>query len=56
VVIRVTPLVPAVSAFQLAAVPMPTADTIPIPVTTTRLVKRPPWPRRYFLPLACPSM
>ena len=41
-VIRVTPLVPASSACQLAAVPIPSDDTSPIPVTTTRLVKRPP--------------
>ena len=41
-VIRSIPLVPARSAFQFASVPMPSGDTRPIPVTTTRLLKIPP--------------
>ena len=36
-VTRPTPLVPASSAFHVAPVPMPTADTRPMPVMTTRL-------------------
>src|SRR5499426_2486023 len=40
-VTRVTPDVPANSPFQVAAVPIPSADTSPRPVTTTRLLKRP---------------
>src|SRR4051812_17462991 len=32
------PLHPATSAFQLASVPMPSEDTRPIPVTTTRRI------------------
>src|SRR5436190_9462359 len=39
-VTRPTPLVPASSAFHVAPVPMPTADTRPMPVMTTRLSKR----------------
>src|SRR5688572_32927175 len=41
-VTRSTPLVPTMSAFQLASVPMPSDDTRPMPVMTTRLVKPPP--------------
>jgi hypothetical protein len=45
-------------------VPMPSDDTRPMPVMTTRLLKRPPWnpagdPKVSgypFLPLACESM
>src|SRR6188472_346939 len=36
------PLWPARSACQLASVPMPTDDSSPTPVTTTRLLKSPP--------------
>src|ERR671912_2848106 len=36
-VIGAMPLVPAHSASQLACVPIPTGDTRPTPVTTTRL-------------------
>src|SRR5688572_31932432 len=47
-VIRATPLVPASSAFQFSLVPMPTDDTRPMPVMTTRLLKTvdPAAPRR----------
>src|SRR5262245_31769038 len=45
-VIRVTPLVPAASADQFALVPMPSDDTSPMPVMTTRLLNIPPHPRR----------
>jgi hypothetical protein len=41
-VIRVTPLVPASSAFQCSLVPMPSDDTRPMPVMTTRLLNLPP--------------
>src|ERR1043165_5339179 len=37
-VIVVTPLHPALSAFQFASVPLPSDDTRPMPVTTTRRV------------------
>src|SRR5437870_1363073 len=37
-VIVVTPLHPALSAFQFASVPIPSDDTRPMPVTTTRRV------------------
>jgi hypothetical protein len=37
----------------LGAVPMPSGDTRPMPVTTTRLLKRVP---RYFFVFACDSM
>src|SRR3954469_12013334 len=36
---RVTPLVPARTPAQVSLVPMPSADTSPMPVTTTRLLK-----------------
>jgi hypothetical protein len=36
------PLRPAQSASQFASVPMPSGDTMPTPVTTTRLLKKPP--------------
>jgi len=55
-VIRVTPDVPASSACQVASVPIPSDDTNPMPVMTTRLFKRPPWVPGYFLPLAWASM
>src|SRR6476620_5117248 len=35
------PLFPAQSAFQVSSVPMPTDETRPTPVTTTRLLKPP---------------
>src|SRR5678815_5903708 len=38
-VTRVTPEVPASSACQVASVPMPSDDTSPMPVMTTRLFK-----------------
>src|SRR5262245_10214013 len=38
---RVTPLWPASSAAQVSLVPIPSADTNPMPVTTTRLFKSP---------------
>src|ERR1051325_2705268 len=41
---RVTPLVPARTADHVSLVPIPTADTSPMPVTTTRLFKIPPGP------------
>src|SRR6185436_12266003 len=41
-VTRVTPDVPASSACQVAAVPMPSDDTSPMPVMTTRLVNLEP--------------
>src|SRR5688572_6311627 len=47
-VMRPTPLWPADNAAQFAAVPMPSDDTSPMPVMTTRLVKVP------FLPLLLP--
>src|SRR5262245_9025043 len=60
------PLQPRRSAFQFASVPMPTEDTSPIPVITTRLLTsastaaRRAAPRfrgrRYFLPFEWPSM
>jgi len=57
---RVTPLRPASSAAQLAAVPMPSDDTSPMPVMTTRLfnVGPPGGPvaSGYFFPFACDSM
>ena len=37
------PLVPAHNASQVAWVPIPTDDTSPMPVTTTRLLKPPPF-------------
>src|SRR5262245_61165314 len=40
-VTRVTPDVPASSPFHVAAVPIPSDDTRPMPVMTTRLLKRP---------------
>ncbi len=46
-VMRPMPLRPAVSARQFSSVPMPSGDTSPMPVTTTRLVSTP-----YFLPFA----
>ena len=49
-VIGPMPLVPAHSASQFAWVPMPTGDTRPMPVTTTRLLTS-----TYFF-LACDSM
>ncbi len=52
-VIGPMPLRPAHSASQLDAVPMPSGDTRPMPVTTTRLLKRVP---RYFFVFACDSM
>ena len=46
-VIGPMPLFPAQSASQFASVPMPSGDTMPTPVTTTRLLKPPPvWVRR----------
>src|SRR6187551_353715 len=39
---RVTPLCPASSPAQVSLVPIPSADTNPMPVTTTRLFKSPP--------------
>src|SRR5690606_15646674 len=45
-VMRPIPLRPARSASQFAPVPMPTEDTSPIPVTTTRLFNLPPRPLR----------
>ena len=42
-VIGATPLVPASSAFQFALVPIPSDDTKPMPVMTTRLLTMPPW-------------
>src|SRR6476620_10919849 len=41
-VIGPMPLWPAQSASQFASVPMPTGDTRPTPVTTTRLLNPPP--------------
>src|SRR5215212_4609054 len=41
-VIAPIPLRPAQSASQFASVPMPSGDTMPTPVTTTRLLKEPP--------------
>ena len=41
-VIGPMPLCPAHSASQFASVPMPSGDTRPTPVTTTRLLKQPP--------------
>ena len=55
-VTRPTPLVPASSAFQVAPVPMPTGDTKPMPVMTTRLSTGTPDGRAYFLDFACASM
>ena len=52
--IRVMPLVPDTSADQLALVPIPSDDTRPMPLMTTRLLTMPP--RDYFFPLPCASM
>ena len=53
-VMRPTPLVPADNAAQFAWVPIPSDDTSPMPVMTTRLVKIcSAYP---FLVLACASM
>src|SRR4051794_16492590 len=41
-VIGPMPLLPASSASQFACVPMPSGDTSPTPVTTTRLLNQPP--------------
>jgi hypothetical protein len=41
-VIGPMPLRPAQSASQFGPVPIPSGDTRPTPVTTTRLLKRPP--------------
>ena len=46
-VIGPMPLCPAHSAAQFASVPMPSGDTRPTPVTTTRLLKPPPDRPRY---------
>jgi hypothetical protein len=46
-----TPLVPASSAVQFAPVPMPSDDTRPMPVMTTRLLKIPPPVRLSLLAL-----
>src|SRR6478672_1596872 len=48
-VIGPMPLRPAHSASQLAAVPMPSGDTRPTPVTTTRLLTGPPCDSSLFL-------
>ena len=55
-VTRPTPLVPASSASQVASVPMPSDDTSPMPVMTTRLSTGAPDRQAYFLLLACASM
>ena len=56
-VTRVTPDVPASSACQVASVPMPSDDTSPMPVMTTRLFNAvAPAFLFYFFPLACASM
>src|SRR6266550_506585 len=41
---RVTPFVPASTAAHVSWVPIPSADTSPMPVTTTRLFTIPPGP------------
>src|ERR1700738_938017 len=45
-----TPLTPARRFFQLSSVPMPSAQTSPTPVTTTRRVKDSCSPIRWYYP------
>src|SRR6195952_2859066 len=55
-VIVPTPLWPAMSAFQFGSVPIPSDDTSPMPVTTTRRLLTMLLLMGYFLPLAWDSM
>src|SRR6202035_2434797 len=51
-VMQATPLTPARRFFQLSSVPVPSAQTSPTPVTTTRRVKDSCSPIRWYYPAA----
>src|ERR1700758_2647243 len=51
-VMQATPLTPARRFFQLSSVPMPSAQTSPTPVTTTRRVKDSCSQMRWYFPAA----